>query len=76
MGDLSFTKHPAAVGETYGEHFRAASGFGIAMLMGGTACLVHGLFPFLFTTTGSTTIARLYDRMVTNRNRKSEQQRQ
>lgn len=64
---ISFTKHPASVGETYAEHMRMASSFGGAMLLGGVACLVHGLFPFLFTRTGSTTIARLHDRMVTNR---------
>lgn len=76
MGQLSFTKHPESVGETYGEHFRAASGFGLAMLLGGAACLIHGLFPFLFTSTGSATITQLYGRMVTNRSRKAEQNRQ
>lgn len=75
MRRLSFTEHPVSVGETYGEHFRAASGFGIAMLVGGAACLVHALLPFLFTSTGSTTIAHLHDHMITNRDRKLEQRR-
>lgn len=69
MKRFSFTEHPASVGETYGEHFRVASSFGVAMLVGGAACLVHGVLPFLFTRTGSMTVARLHDRMVTNRTR-------
>lgn len=69
---VSFTEHPASVGETYAEHLRMASSFGGAMLLGGVACLLHGLLPFLFTRTGSATIARLHQRMVTNRVAKPE----
>lgn len=67
MSRFSVTEHPKSVGETYGEHLRVASSFGGAMLCGGMACLVHGLLPFLFTRTGSTTVSRLHARMVTNR---------
>lgn len=63
----SFTEHPASVGETYGQHLRHASGFGLRMILGGCACLVHGLLPFLFVKTGSRQINSLHDRMVTNR---------
>ena len=66
---VSFTQHPHEVGETYGEHFAVASGFGFAMIKGGLACLVHAVLPFLCTTTGSATIRQLHDRMVTNRTR-------
>lgn len=62
-----FTDHPASVGETYGQHFRHASGFGLRMILGGFACLVHGLLPFVFVRTGSTQIRSLHDRMVTSR---------
>lgn len=62
-----FTEHPESVGETYVEHLGMAGGFGIRMILGGLACLVHGLLPFLFTKTGSRIIAGLHDRMVTNR---------
>ena len=62
-----FTEHPASVGETYGEHFVMASGFGLRMILGGCACLVHGIFPFLFVKTGSQQIATLHTTMVTNR---------
>ena len=65
--DVSFTRHPHEVGETYGEHFAVASGFGTSMILGGLACLVHAVLPFLCTTTGSRTIRRLHERMVTHR---------
>jgi hypothetical protein len=67
-----FTDHPASVGETYGEHLAAAGGFGLRMILGGMACLLHGLLPFLFTRTGSSTIALLHDRMVISRRRRSD----
>ena len=63
----AFTDHPASVGETYGEHLAQASGFGFRMVLGGLACILHGLLPFLFVKTGSKQIAVLHDRMVTNR---------
>lgn len=64
-----FTEHPASVGESYGEHLAMASGFGLRMILGGCACLIHGLLPFLFVRTGSAQISTLHDRMVTNRRR-------
>jgi hypothetical protein len=62
-----FRDHPASVGETYAEHMAVATGFGMRMVLGGLACLVHGVLPFLFTRTGSNTIHALHDRMVVNR---------
>jgi hypothetical protein len=62
-----FTQHPASVGETYGQHLRAASFFGIRMLVGGLACLVHAFLPFLFERTASRCISQLHQRMVVNR---------
>ena len=53
MSKLSFSEHPAAVGETYLEHMGVATGFGFSMIVGGLACLVHGILPFAFTSTGS-----------------------
>jgi hypothetical protein len=63
MGDQLklFTSHPHSVGETYTEHFRFATGFGLRMVVGGCAAMLHGLFPFLFETTGSRTILELHD---------------
>jgi len=65
-----FTEHPASVGESYGEHLVMASGFGLRMVLGGIACLIHGLLPFLFVKTGSAQIAHLHGTMVANRRRK------
>ena len=69
MTRVSLTEHPASVGETYAEHFTVATGFGLRMMGGGLACMVHGILPFLFTSTGSRTVQALHDRMVTNRRR-------
>lgn len=66
---LSFTEHPATVGETYGQHFQTALGFSIGMIGGGLACLVHAFLPFLFESTGSATIRSLYERMIAHRSR-------
>ena len=65
-----FVEHPATVDETYTEHMGMAFSFGVTMVAAGTACLLHGLVPALFKTTGSQAIRSLHDRMVVNRNRK------
>jgi hypothetical protein len=65
-----FTTHPATVGETYGEHLATASGFGFRMIGAGLACLMHGLLPWTFTSTGSRAIRELHERMVTHRVRR------
>ena len=63
MTRWSLTEHPHAVGETYFEHMAVASGFGARMVLGGLACLLHGLLPFLFTRTGSRTIGELHAKL-------------
>ena len=64
-----FVDHPRSVGESYLEHMQAAFAFGSRMLGAGLACLMHGLFPFLFVKTGSTTVRHLHDAMITHRSR-------
>jgi hypothetical protein len=64
-----FVRHPRSVGESYFEHMQVAFTFGCRMLGAGLACLMHGLFPFLFVTTGSTTVRHLHDSMITHRSR-------
>jgi len=59
-----FTSHPASVGETYGEHMRVALSFAAPLAKAAGAALVHAFLPFLFTTTASLTVKRLYDRMT------------
>ncbi|WJY19292.1 DUF6356 family protein [Alteriqipengyuania flavescens] len=67
-----FTAHPQTVSETYLQHLRVAASFGLPMIAGGIACLVHGVFPFLFERTGSETIRSLHERMVANRHHKAD----
>lgn len=64
-----FTQHPAAVGESYGQHLAVAGSFGLRMILGGIACLVHAVLPFLFVRTGSVQISALHDTMVAHRRR-------
>ncbi len=59
-----FLDHPAEVGETYGEHFAVALGFGLAMLWGALGALLHAFVPALCKTKGSTTINQLHARIV------------
>ena len=61
----AFTAHPASVGESYGEHLGFATRIGARMMLGGLACMLHGLLPFLFTRTGSRTILTLHGRIAT-----------
>lgn len=66
----AFTEHPESVGETYFEHMRNSFGFGTKMLLAGIGCFLHGIFPFLCTTTGSSAIKTLHHNMVTHRDRR------
>ena len=61
------TNHLDDVGETYTEHLTHALGFAVAMILGGLACFLHAVVPFLFVTTGSDCIRRLHERMVVDR---------
>jgi putative acetyltransferase len=67
MKHLSFTAHPASVGENYLQHLRHAAGFAVSMIGGGLAVAVHAVLPFLFKKTGSGIITDLHTRMVTSR---------
>ena len=66
----AFTEHPESVGESYFQHMGMAFGFGAKMVWAGMACLLHGLFPFLFLTTGRRCIETLHDQMVVHRDRR------
>ncbi|WP_420142563.1 DUF6356 family protein [Sphingomonas sp.] len=59
-----FLDHPASVDESYGQHFRVAAGFGVTMIIGGLAALVHALVPALCKTTGSRAVRRLHERLT------------
>ncbi len=51
--DNFFTKHPHQIGESYFQHLKFAGAFGLNMLVGGFACILHAIFPFVFEKTGS-----------------------
>jgi hypothetical protein len=55
----SFVDHPRSVGESYGEHFAVATGFGLRLIAAGLACLVHACVPAWFTRTGSRVVRAL-----------------
>ena len=55
----SFADHPRSVGETYGEHFQIAVGFGLRLIAAGLACLVHAAIPAWFTRSGSRAVGAL-----------------
>jgi hypothetical protein len=69
----AFTSHPASVNESYSEHLCTAWSFAFSLIAAGIACFLHGLLPFVFTTTGSSTIRQLHERMVTNRVRQENE---
>jgi len=52
--------HLESVEEGYGAHRRFAFGVGWTMVKAGVACILHGLVPALFPTTGSDAIRRLH----------------
>lgn len=62
-----FCDHPASVGESYFEHLFAAAMFGVRMIAGGFACIIHALLPFLFVRTGSETVRSLNGEMMARR---------
>jgi hypothetical protein len=59
MAKNPLTAHLEEAGESYAEHFAVASGFGLKMIGGGLACLVHAILPFAFARTGSDTVRGL-----------------
>ena len=54
-----FTEHPSSLNETYLQHMLAALKIARMMLLAGSACLIHSVFPFLFTNFANDTVRRL-----------------
>jgi Family of unknown function (DUF6356) len=67
-----FLDHPRTVGESYWEHFRVATGFGGAMIVGGVKAVLHGFFPNVFQTAGSDTVRKLHAILVEKRTAKRD----
>lgn len=62
-----FTDHPAAVGETYAQHFRHAAGFTAALAKATVACAIHAVVPGLCERTASRAVCDLHERMLAGR---------
>ncbi|MFK8022450.1 MAG: DUF6356 family protein [Ilumatobacter sp.] len=60
-----FTEHPDSVGETYGEHFRVASGFAGSLAVAALAAAVHAVIPSRCEKTASTRILAMHEKMTT-----------
>ena len=54
-----FTHHPESVGESYGQHFGVALGYGLRLIAAGACALVHAVLPFCFEKTASTMVRRM-----------------
>ena len=63
----AFTDHPRSVGESYWQHMAVALSFAGSLLLAALASLVHAVFPFLCTRTGSGIVLQLHERVVKRR---------
>lgn len=66
------TAHLEEAGESYLCHLGHAFYIGMLMLFGAVAALVHGVFPFLFTTTASRAAKKIEDLMAVRRKHSSK----
>ena len=66
--DNIFTKHPHSVNETYFEHMRVALKYGMKMVVGGIAGIIHAVFPFLFETTATSVAQEVVDHAAQRKN--------
>ncbi len=64
-----FTEHPESIGETYFQHLKHALCFGLKMAIGGIACMIHAIFPFLFQKTGSRALEELHSKFAKRANK-------
>ena len=64
MIDRIFLSHPRSVGESYAEHAGVAAKFGVTMVVGGLACILHAVFPAIFPRVASDRVKKLYAQMV------------
>ncbi|MBI1327313.1 MAG: hypothetical protein GC136_06680 [Alphaproteobacteria bacterium] len=58
-----FCDHPHEAGESYFQHMLFTLGLGMRLIFAGIAVIIHGIFPFLCTKTGSTQIAKIFEIM-------------
>lgn len=69
-----FTDHPASVGESYLQHLISAGRFSVHLIVGGLACFIHALLPFMFVNTARSTVQKLNEVLVLNRSNVSQEE--
>ncbi|MBT5185298.1 MAG: hypothetical protein HOH19_10550 [Kordiimonadaceae bacterium] len=67
---ISFTEHPASIGETYFGHLFSALTFCGKLSVALFCCFCHAILPFTFEKTGSRILTGLMDDMVHNRDKR------
>lgn len=63
MTESFFTKHLQDADETYLEHLVFTIKAGCTLIAAGIIVMIHGLFPFILTHTGSNLLCRLTEEM-------------
>jgi hypothetical protein len=61
-----FTDHPRSIGVTYFEHMKFAALYSAKMFLGGIACLIHAIFPFVFQKTGSNFLLKIMHEYISH----------
>lgn len=69
----AFEDHPASVGESYWQHFGAASRYGFLLSKAAGAAFVHAILPFMCERTASKTIMQLHSEMTARFNQPAAQ---
>lgn len=59
-----FTRHPEALGESFGQHFGHAMSYSGRLFLAAGAAFIHALLPFLFEKTASSMIKSMYAEMT------------
>lgn len=59
-----FTRHPEALGESFGQHFGHAMRYSGRLFLAAGAAFVHALLPFLFEKTASNAIKAMHAEMM------------
>ncbi|MBN9231102.1 MAG: hypothetical protein J0I93_09640 [Legionella sp.] len=66
-----FTDHPRSVQQTYWSHLKFALTFGLRLIWGGIACIIHAFLPFIFQNNGSETAFNGIEHFLKTRTDKS-----
>lgn len=62
-----FRDHPREVGETYWEHFSAASAYGVRLLGAAGCAFIHAMIPGLCKTAASDCVCEMADELNSRR---------